>query len=238
MRWHRMRGFDTLWQPGYDHAGISTQNVVEKQLVQEGTSRKELGRDAFVARVWELPRGDRPHDHGAVPPPRRLARLLARALHDGRGLRRGRDGVLRRTSGSAAGSTATTASSTGARSTRRRSPTSRSSTRTWTTRSRMRATRSPTARATSRSRRCAPRRSSRTSPSRCIPTTSATGTPSARRCSSRSSSASVPVIADERVDPEFGTGALKITPGHDPTDFDIGRDHDLPSSRSSASTGG
>jgi valyl-tRNA synthetase len=52
IRWHRMRGFDTLWQPGYDHAGISTQNVVEKQLAREGTSRKELGRDAFVERVW------------------------------------------------------------------------------------------------------------------------------------------------------------------------------------------
>jgi valyl-tRNA synthetase len=52
IRWHRMRGFDTLWQPGYDHAGISTQNVVEKQLVREGTSRKEIGREAFVERVW------------------------------------------------------------------------------------------------------------------------------------------------------------------------------------------
>jgi len=52
IRWHRMLGFDTLWQPGYDHAGISTQNVVEKQLAKEGTSRKELGRDAFVERVW------------------------------------------------------------------------------------------------------------------------------------------------------------------------------------------
>jgi len=52
IRWHRMRGFDTLWQPGYDHAGISTQNVVEKQLLAEGTSRRELGRDAFVERTW------------------------------------------------------------------------------------------------------------------------------------------------------------------------------------------
>jgi valyl-tRNA synthetase len=52
IRWHRMRGYDTLWQPGYDHAGIATQNVVEEELVREGTSRKELGRDAFVARVW------------------------------------------------------------------------------------------------------------------------------------------------------------------------------------------
>jgi valyl-tRNA synthetase len=53
IRWHRMRGFDTLWQPGYDHAGISTQNVVEKQLLAEGTSRQAIGRDAFLARTWD-----------------------------------------------------------------------------------------------------------------------------------------------------------------------------------------
>jgi valyl-tRNA synthetase len=53
VRWHRMQGFDTLWQPGYDHAGISTQNVVEKQLVAEGTSRQEIGREAFVERTWD-----------------------------------------------------------------------------------------------------------------------------------------------------------------------------------------
>ena len=52
VRWHRMRGFDTLWQPGYDHAGISTQNVIEKQLIAEGTTRQELGRDAFLERTW------------------------------------------------------------------------------------------------------------------------------------------------------------------------------------------
>jgi valyl-tRNA synthetase len=53
IRWHRMRGFNTLWQPGYDHAGISTQNVVEKQLLAEGTSRQEIGREAFLARTWD-----------------------------------------------------------------------------------------------------------------------------------------------------------------------------------------
>jgi valyl-tRNA synthetase len=53
IRWHRMRGFDTLWQPGYDHAGISTQNVVEKQLIAEGTSRQEIGREAFLERTWD-----------------------------------------------------------------------------------------------------------------------------------------------------------------------------------------
>jgi valyl-tRNA synthetase len=53
VRWHRMRGFDALWQPGYDHAGISTQNVVEKQLLAEGTSRQEIGREAFLERTWQ-----------------------------------------------------------------------------------------------------------------------------------------------------------------------------------------
>src|SRR4051812_26819554 len=53
VRWHRMRGFNTLWQPGYDHAGIATQAVVEKELRKEGQTRQELGREAFVERVWE-----------------------------------------------------------------------------------------------------------------------------------------------------------------------------------------
>ena len=52
IRWHRMRGDATLWQPGTDHAGIATQNVVERQLRADGTSRDALGREAFVERVW------------------------------------------------------------------------------------------------------------------------------------------------------------------------------------------
>ncbi|WP_417262215.1 valine--tRNA ligase [Celeribacter sp.] len=54
VRWHRMRGFDTLWQPGQDHAGIATQLMVEKELAKAGQpSRAELGRDAFIEKVWE-----------------------------------------------------------------------------------------------------------------------------------------------------------------------------------------
>src|SRR3954468_11556680 len=53
VRLKRMQGFNVLFQPGYDHAGISTQNAVEKQLAREGTTRQELGREAFEARVWE-----------------------------------------------------------------------------------------------------------------------------------------------------------------------------------------
>ncbi len=52
-RWHRMRGDNTLWVPGTDHAGIATQIVVERQLQQSGEDRHALGRDAFVARVWD-----------------------------------------------------------------------------------------------------------------------------------------------------------------------------------------
>ncbi len=53
VRWHRMRGFLTLWLPGTDHAGIATQMMVDRQLRSEGKSRLEMGREKFVERVWE-----------------------------------------------------------------------------------------------------------------------------------------------------------------------------------------
>ena len=53
IRYHRMKGCNTLWQAGTDHAGIATQMVVERQLEQEGKTRHDLGRDAFVERVWQ-----------------------------------------------------------------------------------------------------------------------------------------------------------------------------------------
>jgi valyl-tRNA synthetase len=53
VRWHRMRGFETAFLTGFDHAGISTQNAVEKHLLAQGKSRQELGRDKFVELVWE-----------------------------------------------------------------------------------------------------------------------------------------------------------------------------------------
>lgn len=53
VRWHRMRGFDTLWQPGQDHAGIATQMVVERQMAQrQEPGRREIGREAFLQKVW------------------------------------------------------------------------------------------------------------------------------------------------------------------------------------------
>ncbi|MFS8071122.1 MAG: class I tRNA ligase family protein, partial [Byssovorax sp.] len=53
VRYHRMRGYNTLWQPGIDHAGIATQTVVERILKREGQSRHDLGREKFLERVWE-----------------------------------------------------------------------------------------------------------------------------------------------------------------------------------------
>ncbi len=61
-RWRRMSGRRALWLPGTDHAGIATQMMVERQLTAEGTSRQHLGREAFVARVWEW----RQHYGGAI----------------------------------------------------------------------------------------------------------------------------------------------------------------------------
>jgi len=61
-RWRRMSGRRALWLPGTDHAGIATQMMVERQLTAEGTSRQQLGREAFVDRVWEWKR----HYGGAI----------------------------------------------------------------------------------------------------------------------------------------------------------------------------
>jgi valyl-tRNA synthetase len=62
IRWHRMRGGPVLWIPGTDHAGIATQMLVERQIVTEGTSRQKMGREAFVERVWKW----REHYGGAI----------------------------------------------------------------------------------------------------------------------------------------------------------------------------
>ena len=52
-RYHRMNNYETLWQPGTDHAGIATQALVEKKLSKEGLDKHQLGRDKFIGRVWE-----------------------------------------------------------------------------------------------------------------------------------------------------------------------------------------
>ena len=53
VRYHRMMGYEALWLPGTDHAGLATQNVVERELAKEGLTRHDLGREKFVERTWE-----------------------------------------------------------------------------------------------------------------------------------------------------------------------------------------
>lgn len=53
IRWRRLQGYNVLWQPGTDHAGIATQNVVEKELAKEGKTRFDVGREEFIRRVWK-----------------------------------------------------------------------------------------------------------------------------------------------------------------------------------------
>src|SRR3990172_5650040 len=53
VRWKRMQGYNALWLPGTDHAGIATQNVIEQQLLKEGSNRYQYGRERFIQRVWQ-----------------------------------------------------------------------------------------------------------------------------------------------------------------------------------------
>ena len=52
IRFHRMNGYETLWQPGTDHAGIATQAVVEKKLLEKGIDKNQIGREKFIKEVW------------------------------------------------------------------------------------------------------------------------------------------------------------------------------------------
>ncbi len=86
---------NTLWQAGTDHAGIATQMVVERQLDAEGQTRHDLGREAFVERVWDWKARVWRQHHPPVATHGRLARLVARAFHHGLGDVRGRDRSVR-----------------------------------------------------------------------------------------------------------------------------------------------
>jgi valyl-tRNA synthetase len=227
IRWHRMRGFDTLWQPGYDHAGIATQSVVEKQLTREGTSRKELGREAFVERVWQHLEQTGRTIMGQF---RRLGASLdysrERFTMDDLYI----EAVMRFFV--------------------------HLWDRGWVYRANrivnwcpyhetaisdlevvhedmddtLMYARYPFADGSGAITVATVR------PATILADVAVAVNPGDERYSDAVGKQvvvpyverAVPVIADERVDPEFGTGALKITPGHDPTDFEIGRDHDLP----------
>jgi valyl-tRNA synthetase len=227
IRWHRMRGYDTLWQPGYDHAGISTQNVVEKQLVAEGTSRKQIGREAFVERVW---RHLEETGRTIMGQYRRLGASLdysrERFTMDDAYIEAvmrffvhlwGRGWIYRANRivnwcpfhETAISDLEVVHEPMDDRLTYARYPFVDGS--------------GSITVATVR-------------PATILADVSVAVHPDDERYrDALGKEVVVPyverrvsVIADELVDPEFGTGALKITPGHDPTDFEIGRKHDLP----------
>src|SRR3954466_8101937 len=82
VRLRRMQGRRTKWIFGTDHAGIATQVQVEKQLLGEGTSREEIGREAFIERVWQWREGDGGGDGEQVKRPRGAAGPQGRRLHE------------------------------------------------------------------------------------------------------------------------------------------------------------
>ena len=86
----RMQGYEVLWLPGMDHAGIATQTVVEKQLAVDGKTKEDFGRELFIDKVW-----DWKHDSGGTigspdAQTRRRRRLEPRPVHHGRRVCRGR----------------------------------------------------------------------------------------------------------------------------------------------------
>src|SRR4051812_769376 len=227
IRWKRMQGYNTLFQPGFDHAGISTQNVVERALIAEGTSRQELGRDAFVERVWAWL-----HEYGGkiLDDFRRIGASLdyrrsRMTMDDGYSravmqwfVHLHRRGWIYRanriinwcpyheTSLSDLELEHEDVDDT------------------------LSTIRYPLADGDGYIPIATVRPAT-------IPADVAVAVHPdddryrafvGREVIVPWTEARVPVIADERVERDFGTGALKITPGHDPTDFEIGRDHGLP----------
>ena len=84
VRRRRMQGYNALWLPGMDHAGIATQNVVERELAKEGLTRHDLGREAFVERVWQWKAESGGAILGQMRAARRRRGLDPRAVHHGR----------------------------------------------------------------------------------------------------------------------------------------------------------
>ncbi|MGW0663308.1 valine--tRNA ligase [Streptodolium elevatio] len=222
----RMQGYETLWQPGMDHAGIATQNVVERELAKEGLSRHDLGREAFVERVWQW----KDESGGKI-----LGQM--RRLGDGVDWRRERftmdeglsravqtifknlfdDGLIYRAERiinwcprcltaisdieveyqDDEGELVSIRYGSGA---------------------------DAIVVATTRAETMLGDTAVAVHPNderyRHLVGTEIELPLTGRR---------IPIVADEHVDPEFGTGAVKVTPAHDPNDFEIGRRHDLPS---------
>jgi valyl-tRNA synthetase len=226
VRRRRMQGFNTLWLPGMDHAGIATQNVVERELAKEGLSRHDLGREAFIERVWQwkaesggkiLGQMRRLGDSVDWSRERftmdaglsRAVQTIFKQLYD--------DGLIYRAERiinwcprclTALSDIEVDHSDDEGELTSIRYGDGADSIIVATTRPETML--GDTAVAVHPDD---PRYAGLVGKTVELPLTG-------RR---------IPVIADDHVDPTFGTGAVKVTPAHDPNDFEIGRRHDLPS---------
>jgi valyl-tRNA synthetase len=227
IRLHRMRGYNTLWQPGYDHAGIATQNVVERELAKEGLTRHDLGRDAFVERVWawlekyggvimgQLRRMGASMDYRrermTMDPSyvRAVLRFFVHLHEKGYIFRANR--IVNWCPRCASAISDLEVDHLEVTDT-------------------LYTIRYPLADGSGHVTIATVR------PPTMLADTAIAVNPNDERYAGLVGKEAivpiverrVPIIADERVETEFGTGALKITPGHDPTDFEIGRDHGLP----------
>jgi valyl-tRNA synthetase len=227
IRWKRMQGFNVLFQTGYDHAGIATQSVVEKELEKEGLTRHDLGREAFEARVWEWLRlygrtiMSQFRRMGASMDYRRerftldegytraVMRLFVHLWEKGWLYRANRIVNWCPYHRSALSDLELEDVEVGDTLTFVKYPLADGS--------------GHIAVATVR-------------PATILADVAVAVHPDDDRYRELVGKEAivpyverrVPIIADERVEPEFGTGAVKITPGHDPKDFEIGRDHGLP----------
>jgi len=226
IRWHRMRGFNALWQPGYDHAGIATQNVVERELAKEGLTRYDLGREAFLERVWawlekyggvimgqlrslgasmDYRRERMTMDEDYV---RSVLRFFVHLHHKGLIYRANRIVNWCPRDASAISDLEVNHIDV-------------DDTLKWI-RYQLADGSGHVTIATVR-------------PATMLADTGIAVNPNDERYKHLIGKEAivpiverrVPIVGDERVETDFGTGALKITPGHDPMDFDIGRDHGL-----------
>jgi valyl-tRNA synthetase len=226
-RWKRMQGFNALWLPGTDHAGIATQLMVERQLAGEGVDRREIGREAFVERVWEW----KHRHHGEIRAQfdklgascdwsrerftldEGLSRAVVTAfvrLHEQGLISRGEYMV----SWSPALDTALSDLEV-----------------------EMREVRGKLYRIAYPVEGGEPIVVATTRPETMLGDTAIAYHPDDERYRGLAAAHAIlplvgrrlPFVADEAVDPAFGTGLVKVTPAHDPVDFEIGRRHELDS---------
>jgi valyl-tRNA synthetase len=227
LRWQRMEGREVLYVPGMDHAGIATQNVVERMLEEQGSRRAELGREAFVARVWawkeeygglilrQLRRVGTSADWSRErftfdPGYSRAVLLVFQKLHEKGLIYRGRYVV------NWCPHDQTALSDEEVDKVEREGS-------LWHIKYPIKGTEKFVTVATTR-------------PETMLGDTAVVVHPRDRRYAHLVGKTAVlplqrreiPIIADDAVDPKFGTGAVKVTPAHDAADFQIGQRHGLP----------